>query len=68
MHVSKQPANARIQAIREEKEMSRECLANKLETTRLQIWRIETGKTKLLADDLPRFARALGVDVAELVG
>lgn len=61
------PAHVRIQARREELELSREELAEKLKTTRLRIWRIETGKTKLTADELPDFAKALKCDVEDLV-
>lgn len=60
------PVGARIQAIREARDLSRIELAKKLRTNRLRIWRIETGETSLEADEVPRFARALGVDVAEL--
>ncbi len=61
------PAHERIQAIREKQDLSREELAKRLGESRLWIWRIETGETKLLVEDLKRFAKALDVDVAELV-
>jgi transcriptional regulator with XRE-family HTH domain len=57
----------RIRETRESKGISREQLAKKLKRERRWVWRIETGATKLRAEDLPRFARALGVEVAELV-
>lgn len=57
----------RIQSIREERALTREQLARRMRTSRRWIWRIETGATKLLVDDLPRFARALSVEIAELV-
>ncbi len=60
-------SHQRILSVREERGLSREQVAKKLGATRRWVWRIETGATKLLADDLPRFARALGVEVAELV-
>ncbi len=63
----KKPAHERIQTIREGKGLSREQLATLLGESRLWMWRIETGKTKLLAEDLPRVARALNVDIEELV-
>lgn len=57
----------RIQAKRVEKGLSRSQLAEKLEITRLQVWRIETGKTHIRADQLHAFASALETTVAELV-
>lgn len=57
----------RIQACREALGLSRADLAKRLKTTRLRVWRIETGKTELPSSELPAFARALTVDVAELV-
>jgi len=60
------PVGARIRVIREKRDLTREQLAKKLRTNRLRIWRIETGSTRLEADDVPRFARALGVKPAEL--
>jgi transcriptional regulator with XRE-family HTH domain len=57
----------RIQALREESGLSRADLAKKLKASRLWVWRIESGETRLLVEDLPRFARALGVDVKALL-
>ncbi len=65
--MNKTAAHERIQAIREGKGLSREQLAKLLNESRLWVWRIETGKTKLLAEDLPRVALALEVEVEELV-
>ena len=47
--------------------MSRKALAAKLKTTRVRVWRIETGVTPILADDLEKWARALRTTAAELV-
>lgn len=57
----------RIQLRREWLGLSREDLAQRLGTTRLRVWRIETGKTKLDSDELPKFAEALQTTVSELV-
>jgi len=57
----------RIQEVRERQNLTRSALAKKLRITRLQIWRIETGAVKLTVDELPRFARALGVEPSELL-
>jgi transcriptional regulator with XRE-family HTH domain len=57
----------RIQARRERIGLSRAALARKLKTSRVRIWRIETGKTPIRVDDLREFARALQVDISELV-
>lgn len=59
-------AARRIQEIREAKKLSRQQLAEKLGTTRLQVYRIEKGITDLRADDAVRFASALDVSVASL--
>lgn len=56
----------RIQEVREAKKISRQSLAEKLETTYLQVYRIETGVTVLSAEDVPRIAEALDVSVASL--
>ncbi len=63
----KPPANERIQTLREGRGWSREELGKRLKKSRLWVWRIETGETKLLAEDLPRFARVFDVGVEELV-
>lgn len=57
----------RIQARRESLKMSRAELAKKLETTRLRVWRMETGVTPVHADDLPAIASALSTTSDELV-
>lgn len=57
----------RIQARRKELGWSRAKLAERLHTTRMSVWRIEVGKTQIASDDLPKFARALKTNVAELV-
>jgi len=56
----------RIKEIRLAKGWSRQQLADELETTYLQIYRIEKGITEVSADALPGFADALGVPVASL--
>ena len=60
------PVAERIQEIREAKKLSRQKLADELGTTRVQVWRIETGATELSADLAAEYARALGVSVASL--
>ena len=57
----------RIQTRREALGMSREELAQKLEITRMTVWRIENGKMRLPVDRLKNWARALKTKVAELV-
>lgn len=57
----------RIQARRERLGMSREDLAQKLGTKRMKVWRVETGKTRLPADELKLWARALKTKATELV-
>lgn len=57
----------RIRARREALGLSRPELAQRLRTTRIRIWRIETGRTQVPSDCLPKFARALRTTVAELV-
>lgn len=54
--------------------MSRTDLAERLntldktkKTTRLKVWRVETGKTNLPSDDLRLWAKALKVKPSELV-
>jgi len=56
----------RIREIREAKRISRSELAARLKTTRIQVWRIETGVTVVSADAAAEFADALGVSVASL--
>lgn len=57
----------RIQAVREARGMSRAQLAKKLRTSRVRVWRLETGITPIHADYLPKVAKALDSTVAELV-
>ncbi len=57
----------RIAEIRDEKGISRTQLAERLKRTRREVWRIETGRIQLLAEDLPVYARALRVSLVELV-
>jgi transcriptional regulator with XRE-family HTH domain len=57
----------RIESRREGLGLSRSALAKKLKTTRIRVWRIETGKTKLSLEDAPRWARALRMEVTELL-
>lgn len=47
--------------------MSRAQLAKKLRTSRVRVWRLETGITPIHADYLPKVAKALDSTVAELV-
>jgi transcriptional regulator with XRE-family HTH domain len=57
----------RVQARRESLNMSRAQLAAKLGTTRMTVWRVETGKQHLRTDDLPAWASALQTTGADLV-
>jgi transcriptional regulator with XRE-family HTH domain len=57
----------RIQARREALGWSREDLAQKLETTRMGVWRIENGKVAVTVDVLRKIAKLLRVTPAELV-
>jgi transcriptional regulator with XRE-family HTH domain len=56
----------RIKDIRTAKKLSRRALADRLEVTYLQVWRFETGKTRIDTDTAARIADALGVTVAYL--
>ncbi|HWU90532.1 MAG TPA: helix-turn-helix transcriptional regulator [Kofleriaceae bacterium] len=56
-----------IQSAREGKDLTREQLAQRLNTTRVRVWRVETGKIGLDVSELPRWAEALGVTAAELL-
>jgi transcriptional regulator with XRE-family HTH domain len=60
-------ARVRIREARERLGLSGPELSKRLGRERRFVWRIETGATKLRVEDLPRFARALGVEVTELV-
>jgi len=55
-----------IEEIRKQKKLSRQAVADRLKTKRLQVWRIENGVTDLGADDVPAWAEALGVTVAAI--
>jgi transcriptional regulator with XRE-family HTH domain len=57
-----------IEDRRTELGMSRAALAKKLRITRRQVWRVETGGIRVLADDVPRIARALATNVTDLYG
>lgn len=57
----------RIQEAREALGISRAELARRLDSTRMTIWRIETGKVQVPADHLRDFARALKTPVESLV-
>jgi transcriptional regulator with XRE-family HTH domain len=57
----------RIQERRESLHMSRADLAKQLKTTRLQVWRMERGKTRVPVDKLPRIAAILKTTVGKLV-
>ena len=56
-----------IQTRREDLGLTRSELAKRLKTTKLRLWRIETGKTKVDADELRHFANALKTTVEALV-
>ncbi len=57
----------RIQERREALGLTRDDLAKRLKTSRLKVWRIETGRTRVTADHLPMYAKALRTTVAELL-
>lgn len=57
----------RIQARRERLGLTRTQLAERLKITRLKVWRVETGKIKVAADDLRAWARALRTRPTELI-
>jgi transcriptional regulator with XRE-family HTH domain len=56
----------RIREIRERERLTRQELADRLGTTRIQVWRIEKGVTAVSAEAAADFAQALGVSVASL--
>lgn len=56
----------RIEEIRTSKGMTRQELADKLEISRLQVWRVETGVVELGADDVPDWAEALEASITSL--
>ncbi len=58
----------RLRELREQREPDRERFAKKMGISPIKLWRLETGRTKLSANDIPRFAKALSVTVAELYG
>ena len=58
----------RIQEIREKKKISRQQIADLMETSVTQIFRLETGERKLTFEWLERFAKALNVSAGELIG
>lgn len=60
-------AGSRVQERREALEMTRSELAKKLKISPLKLWRIETGKTRLIADDLPSYAKALKTTIEDLL-
>lgn len=57
----------KIQERREALGLSRAQLAKSVKTTALRLWRIETGKTHLRADQVRPFAKALKTSIEELV-
>lgn len=57
----------RIEARRKALKMSREKLAQKLETTRMTVWRIEKGEQQLPCDELKDWARVLRTKSSELI-
>jgi transcriptional regulator with XRE-family HTH domain len=58
----------RIRVERTRQGLSRNSLAGKLKMSRRDLWRLETGEIRILAEDVPRFAKALGVSIAKLYG
>lgn len=57
----------RIQARREALNLSRAELAARLGTTRMTVYRVETGKQFLRTDDLPKWAASLETTATTLV-
>lgn len=58
----------RLRLMREQRDLSQEDLANRLDIKPLQIWRWETGKTKPNSETVMSLARALGVTSDYLLG
>jgi DNA-binding XRE family transcriptional regulator len=58
----------RIERRRVELGISRPQFARKLGMSRRRFWRFETGRTQLLAKDVPKVARALRSKISELYG
>lgn len=56
----------RIKEVREAKKLSRQGLADRLGTTYLQVYRIETGARDVSAEEVIEFADALGTSVTSL--
>lgn len=70
-HPRKSPnpdVGARIAALREAKGIDRDRFAKKLRFHPLKMYRLESGKTHLTADDLRRIADELGVSAEDIVG
>lgn len=58
----------RIVSRREALKLSRAQLAKKLGLTRRQLWRLETGEVRIVAEDMPKIAKALRTSVSALYG
>jgi transcriptional regulator with XRE-family HTH domain len=57
---------SKLRLVRDAAGLSREKLARKVDLSTVQIWRIETKRSKPSADTLGAWAEACGVAVAEL--
>ena len=67
------PVARRMRAICKAKGISCESLASKLTTkrrrwTRMRVWRLQNGGTRIIADDVPAIAKALGTTILDLYG
>lgn len=58
----------RLVAAREAAKLSRADLAKKLGWTEIRVWRLETGKTKILAEDVQLIADACNTTVGAVYG
>lgn len=54
--------------IRETKGLSLEEVARKARIKPMRLWRLETGRTRALATDVPKLARGLGTTIQALYG
>lgn len=57
----------KISQLREEKEISVQNLAEKVDVSRMELYRIEKGEVNSSINVLRRISKELGVDVSELI-
>lgn len=58
----------RLRHIRESKDLTLEVVAERMHMTPMSLSRVERGKTRLKIADVPKFAKALGVEWHEILG